>query len=78
MSEPLKKMNDGWQVMRTAFTMREGMSYTDAVVRAPDGVEVRIRIGGNKTEPEHETFLIDEAKLQRPAMPQGEVGKDLH
>lgn len=73
-----QSQTESWQVMRTAYTMREGMDYTDAVVRAPNGIEVRIRVGGMKTEPEHEAFLIDEAKLQMPKKPINGAGAGMH
>lgn len=57
------------RVLRTAYTVREGIDYTDAVVRV-DGVDVKIRVGGFKASPDAYDFLIGEAELQHRGPPE--------
>lgn len=52
------------QVLRTKYTMQEGIDYTDAVVRLVDGRDIAIRVGGFKAGEKHYAFLIEEAELQ--------------
>ncbi len=60
-------MKEPSRVITTSYVMKDGMDYTEAKVRV-EGKDIRIRVGGRKTEEEHFPFLISEAESQVSAL----------
>lgn len=61
MSKPFKS-----KVIQTKYVMSEILDYTDARVRTQKG-DIWVRLGGKKTEEEHEALIIEEAEKQMAA-----------